>query len=174
MSRHTAKHLHFGAGPNKLPWPWENYDSDIDIRKRLPMSDSSASFILAEHVIEHVEFREGLSFLGECRRVLIRGGVLRLAFPDITRPIDVEAYRASFLEYYDGKLDSIDDVRYSILTDWDHKSCWTQEMAKQVLLAAGFRPVMIKPCGFSSYSELAKVVDRILRSETTALEAVRP
>lgn len=173
MSRHTDRRLHFGAGPIKLPWPWENYDSNIDIRKQLPMSDGSASFILAEHVIEHVEFREGLSFLVECRRVLQRSGILRLAFPDITRSVDVEAYRDNFREHYRRRLVTSVDVRYSILTDWGHKSCWTQEMAKQVLLASGFRHVQVEPCGFSPEPDLAEVVDRIPRSETTAIEARR-
>ncbi len=77
--------LHFGAGPNQLPEPWQNLNAEHDIRKRLKFADESASLILAEHVIEHVPWLQGFGFLQECRRVLEPGGVLRLAFPDVAR-----------------------------------------------------------------------------------------
>ncbi len=57
--------VQFGSGHNLLPG-WDNRDSETDIRKALPFPIASVEFILAEHVIEHVEFREGLEFLREC------------------------------------------------------------------------------------------------------------
>jgi predicted SAM-dependent methyltransferase len=77
--------LHFGAAQNHLPEPWENLDPSHDIRKRLRFGDGTASGIAAEHVIEHVPFLQGLRFMREALRVLEPGGVLRLAFPDVTR-----------------------------------------------------------------------------------------
>jgi len=80
-----ALFLNFGAGPNQLPPPWQNLNAEHDIRKPLRFEDGSAQLILAEHVIEHVQFSQGYGFLYECFRVLAPGGSLRLAFPDVSR-----------------------------------------------------------------------------------------
>jgi hypothetical protein len=78
-------YLHFGAGPNQLPEPWQNLNAEHDIRKRLKFDEGSAVAILAEHVIEHVSWNAGFMFLAECFRVLKPGGVLRVGFPDLSR-----------------------------------------------------------------------------------------
>ena len=36
--------LHLGAGPHRLPSPWENFDSEVDIARPLPFPDLSAEF----------------------------------------------------------------------------------------------------------------------------------
>ncbi len=167
------RRLQFGTGPNVLPAPWENFDQEIDIRRPLPFPDACAQVILAEHVIEHVEFRQGLFFLTECFRVLLPGGILRLAFPDITRDINCDEYRTSFAEQYKRPLPEEHDVWYSILCDWGHKSCWTNHMARRVLLTIGFCRSRPRPCGYTEITEFAGCCDRIPRSETTALEAIK-
>jgi len=167
------RRLHFGCGQNRLPEPWENYDSEVDIRKPLPFPISSAGLILAEHIIEHVSFREGLGFLQECWRVLEPGGVLRLAFPDILQNFALEEYRAWVLKYYNKQINSPEDAWFSILTDWEHQSCWTGAMAVRTLMAVGFDSVNISTPGYTKRVELAGLVDLVYRAETTALEAVR-
>jgi hypothetical protein len=172
--------LNFGCGDNILLPPWENFDIETDIRKPLPMLTASADFILAEHLIEHVEFREGLSFLYECWRVLKVDGVLRLAFPDITREIPLEDFRAGVAKFTNRQLNCPEDVWLSILVDWTHKSCWTLEMAKRVLLAVGFEKVSARDYGYSPHPQLSGVDGHHLlaglalaRAETTVLEATR-
>ena len=173
------RQLQFGSGQNILPPPWENFDLDVNIRSPLPFEIGSAKCILAEHVIEHVTFREGLAFLQECLRVLEIGGVLRLSFPDITRHIKVSEYREGFSKYYSRVMQSEEDVWLSILTDWEHKSCWTAEMAGRVLLAVGFTkgirlPYGISVSGLSSIDGHHLTVGRELAmAETTVFEAVR-
>ncbi len=168
-----TRRLHIGCGQNLLPDPWENLDSEIDIRKPLPFLIGSARFILAEHIIEHVTFREGLAFLQECLRVLEPGGVLRLAFPDITREIPVAGYRDGFISHYNRQINCPEDVWFSILTDWEHQSCWTKDMAVRVLLSVGFDTVTVRRPGHSFYGALQYACDVVPRFETTALEAVR-
>jgi len=74
----------FGCGSNRIPG-WQNHDTDVDITKRLPFRDECASFILAEHVIEHVSGPDGFRFFEECYRILEPGGVLRICVPHLDR-----------------------------------------------------------------------------------------
>ncbi len=174
------KQLHFGCGQNLLLSPWENHDLETDIRKPLPFAIGSAGFILAEHVIEHVDFRSGVSFLRECLRVLEPEGVLRLAFPDITRDIPLEDYRSGFSKHYNRQLNCREDVWLSVLIDWEHQSCWTKDMAERVLVAVGFDRVSARDYGYSPHPELTGIDGHHLsvglalaRAETTVLEATR-
>lgn len=174
------RRLNFGAGQNRLPAPWENFDIETDIRKPLPFPIGHAQFILAEHVIEHVTFSEGLFFLRECMRILQPGGVLRLAFPDITRDIDFETYRKSHSHHYTRQLHSIEDVWNSVAIDWEHQSCWTHDMAHRLLMAVGFHSTTTCYYGASSHRELVQVDGHHLAvgmnlaiEETTVIEAIR-
>src|SRR5262249_7551150 len=76
--------INLGCGGTRLDG-WKNHDSDIDISKKLPFANDSASFIFAEHVVEHIDYYAALDFFCECRRVLAPGGVLRIAVPSIER-----------------------------------------------------------------------------------------
>ncbi len=61
----------------------EKADLKHDLRSPLPYDDSSADYIYNEHFIEHLTVKEGLVFLSDCYRVLKKGGVLRIATPDL-------------------------------------------------------------------------------------------
>jgi predicted SAM-dependent methyltransferase len=83
--------LNLGSGPRGLEKPsWvnvdgfteRNVDHVIDLARRLPFDDDSFDGIFCEHVIEHFDLEQGKAILGECRRVLRPGGVLRVIVPD--------------------------------------------------------------------------------------------
>lgn len=158
--------LNFGPGPNMLPEPWQNLEPDHDIRKRLRFSNDSCAAILAEHVIEHVSFLQGYSFFLEALRVLEPGGILRLAFPDISRFLAagdafgvglrddwVLSERALFYARslakkphgeWSAGLSDAELARHGMLrmlTGWGHQMAWTHESAAGVLLAVGFTSV---------------------------------
>lgn len=164
--------LNFAPGPNMLPEPWQNLEPNHDIRKRLRFGDGTCSQILAEHVIEHVSFLQGYTFLGEVLRVLEPGGTLRLAFPDISRMVSAwrsahspsslpinYALGATALQYAKGLaakpdgawsagLSDADLARHGLLrmlTGWGHQMAWTHESASGVLLALGFSEVLQQP-----------------------------
>lgn len=56
-----------------------------DASKAYPLEDGSMSRVLAEHFIEHLPFPLAAGWLGEMRRVLVRGGVLRISTPDLEK-----------------------------------------------------------------------------------------
>jgi predicted SAM-dependent methyltransferase len=58
----------------------------LDIRRRLPLTDGSVARILAEHVMEHIDFRGDVpAVLRDWYRMLQPGGVARIIVPDAKR-----------------------------------------------------------------------------------------
>jgi predicted SAM-dependent methyltransferase len=94
--RHLS--VNIGSGGKGLPgWvnveimPMADTTLCLDIRRPLPLADGSVARLLAEHVIEHVDFRDELPvMLGDWYRVLEPGGTVRIVVPDAKRYL--EAY----------------------------------------------------------------------------------
>jgi predicted SAM-dependent methyltransferase len=92
LRKQTGLSINLGSGGKGKPG-WVNtdlqayrYDNGlpVDIRKPLPFASGSARRILAEHVIEHIDFHyEVPSVFAECYRVLEKGGVFRVIVPDL-------------------------------------------------------------------------------------------
>ncbi len=83
----NVRKLQLGSGGNILPG-WLNTDTDsrhfyLDISEPFPFADATFDYIFCEHTIEHIHFNSAASMLSECRRILRRGGKLRLATPDL-------------------------------------------------------------------------------------------
>lgn len=190
--------LNFGAGPNQLPPPWQNLTAQHDIRKPLRFEQSSTSFILAEHVIEHAPFSQGFGFLDECRRILKPGGVLRLAFPDVARFLFESPDRwlwSPMAAVYADELErgpngalvrNVEPRERSraaatlLLVGWNHESCWTRAGAAGVLLSLGYSRVTSVRFRESEHAELAGVDGHhrdvgmaLAEMETTVLEATK-
>lgn len=96
----SERHLsvNIGSGGKGLPgWvnieilPMADTTLCLDVRRPLPLADGSVARLLAEHVIEHVDFRDELPvMLSDWYRVLEPGGVARIVVPDAKRYL--EAY----------------------------------------------------------------------------------
>jgi predicted SAM-dependent methyltransferase len=69
---------------------WTNVDFNAadgrvivhDLRRRLPFEDGRFDAVYHSHLLEHFTLKDGRQLIGECRRVLKPGGVLRVAVPD--------------------------------------------------------------------------------------------
>ena len=86
----TGLRVNVGCGPNVVDG-YINIDvvsSDPkvvfwDCRKSLPFDDDSVEVIFSEHVLEHFEYpAQSSTFLRECHRCLVKGGVVRIVVPD--------------------------------------------------------------------------------------------
>ncbi len=80
--------LHIGSGPHHLDgWvnvdnqPYPGVDRVLDVTREFPFED--LSFVFAEHFIEHLDYRDALRLLRDCRRALRDEGVLRLSTPNL-------------------------------------------------------------------------------------------
>jgi SAM-dependent methyltransferase len=56
-----------------------------DVGKGLPFGRATAEVIYSSHLIEHLPRDTAVMLLRECARVLQRGGILRVAVPDLRR-----------------------------------------------------------------------------------------
>jgi SAM-dependent methyltransferase len=151
-----AVRLNFGCGKNRLAG-WRNFDSDVDITKRLPFPDATADFILAEHVVEHVEYRQALAFMRECRRVLKPGGVARFAVPSIEKVwkhADAEYF--AFVKRW-SKQEGLRPAIQALLDCHGHKAPWTESLLLVTAFQAGFNNVTACEPGKSDIADLVGV-----------------
>jgi SAM-dependent methyltransferase len=54
-----------------------------NVSVRIPCTNGSVEVVYSSHMIEHLDRREVKNFLGEVRRILAPGGVVRIAAPDL-------------------------------------------------------------------------------------------
>lgn len=90
---------------------WAAYESGafrriayLDLTRPFPFGDGSIDAVLASHVLEHLTVGEAERCVGEIRRVLRPGGVVRIAVPDLDvvvgeyDPADPDAFLDGLLQ----------------------------------------------------------------------------
>ncbi len=86
----TRSRLNLGCGDHRHP-DWTNVDlapagDDVipcDLRQPLPFPAESFTAAYAAHVVEHLAPIEARRLLGEMRRLLAPGGIVRIVVPDL-------------------------------------------------------------------------------------------
>jgi predicted SAM-dependent methyltransferase len=82
--------INIGCGTTIHP-DWVNLDVapalpgvlKVNIIEGLPFSSEFANVCYSSHVLEHLNKAEAVNLVGECFRVLMRGGVVRFVLPDL-------------------------------------------------------------------------------------------
>jgi SAM-dependent methyltransferase len=102
----------------------------------LPFENDSVDFVYIEHGIEHINQQNVLKFLKEVQRILKVGGVIRIAFPDLTRIrfIDGHAYNEKF-----GNGTTL-GAMIACVTGWEHQSWWNWDLMSDTCMVAGLLP----------------------------------
>ena len=109
--------LNLGCGMRHHP-EWINLDARSDgpevlahdLTTGVPFKDDSFDVVYHSHLLEHLDIVDAETLLRECLRVLVPGGILRLAVPDLEA--SARSYLAS-LEQAEGK-DEVSAARH----DW--------------------------------------------------------
>jgi predicted SAM-dependent methyltransferase len=140
----------------------------LDVRRQLPFADCSARRIFAEHVVEHLEFREEIPHLfAECHRILMPQGVMRIIVPDAERFLEayVSRDRTLWCELgWDLNLLPSDIytpmhvINHIFHQGGEHLFAYDFETLKWALQKGGFQTVLKQKFGVSSDPELA--IDR--------------
>ena len=145
--------IHLGAGGEKIVG-WENYDIEVDMRKRLPFEDNSIDFIMTEHAVEHLYQHDVYKFFVECMRVLKSGGVLRVVIPDIKRTYEnCDEYYKGFVKAYLKTEVTKRIAVEQLIFNFGHLSFWTADSLITTLTIVGFQ-TKIETYNKSSIPEL--------------------
>lgn len=138
---------------------WPDEIVRMDLTKRLVWDDDSVRAIYSSHMVEHLSRGEARHVLGQCRRVLAPGGVLRLVLPNLNAAVkrylgaksagDPAAADAliEFL-YFTPEHDGASRLQQAVvrLLHRPHLWMYDAESLREILSEIGFSPV--SPCGF--------------------------
>jgi len=135
--------IHLGCGKRVMPGfvhidlaDYGHIDYRHDVRTLPMFKDATVSLIYASHIVEHFNADEVVRILQEWRRVLKKGGLLRLAVPDF------EALVRVYTKYKNlalirgplyGKQEAFDADK-----SFCHKMAYNFSSLKTVLEEAGF------------------------------------
>lgn len=180
--RPDIKRLNWGCGDSGQPG-WINSDLkdgpgiDItaDIRHGLPLDSGSLDYIVSIHALPMISYPDLVPALGELRRLLSPGGVLRLGLPDLDRGI--QAYLRRDPDYFLVPDDVVQSYggRFVVHMLWYGYSVtlFTADFIEELLLQAGFRRV--ENCAFretrSCHPDIVELDNR--EQESLFVEAVK-
>ncbi len=72
-----------------------------DLRRGIPFAENTFSVVYHSHFLEHLPRKAARTFLSECHRVLIPGGILRVVVPDLQ--LLVFSYQAAVRDLEQGE-----------------------------------------------------------------------
>ncbi len=194
---HSVKKLHLGSGPVLLEG-WLNADlrprTDrhifLDVTELFPFPDQSLDYIFSEHLIGDLTYPQAGMMLGECHRVLRRGGRLRIGTPSLAKLAElyssnrgdihrryVEWAIEEFVGWADAPLEGL--VINNLFQE--HPFVYDPATLRHVLQRAGFADVVEHPFGCSNDSHFIDVDSHgrvlghpeISRFESVTMEATR-
>jgi SAM-dependent methyltransferase len=151
-----------------------------DATRKLPLADQTADVLYSSHTLEHMDQREALAFLAEAKRVLVPGGVLRIAVPDLfqlTRRYvesrDADAFVASLLLTVPKPRSLRARVVRAFLGDRHHMWMYDGPSLVRLLTAAGFRSAVVQPPGETVIKNPGPLNLRERSHESVYVEALR-
>lgn len=129
------------------------YGADInyDLRRGIPLPDCSVDSIYSSHLLEHMQYKDLLSFLQECRRVLKPDGIFSVCVPDISQYIEAYLNKTYFRDpttfYQPAAVDTgsfIDQVNYVAYMGGEHMYMFDKENLVNTLVRSGFQNVSLR------------------------------
>ena len=91
----------------------------------IPFQDNSFDGVYHSHVLEHFSKQDGEKFISECLRVLKKGGVLRIAIPDL------EMIAKEYLKCLELGMQNPDDVVVKANYEWMMLEMYDQTVRNQ-------------------------------------------
>jgi predicted SAM-dependent methyltransferase len=125
------------------------YFTAVDVRAPLPFDTGCVDWVYAEHLIEHVPPTAAIDWLREVRRVLSRGGLVRLSTPDLRRYVECYLHGGDFFAEHRRRMDAMSGdgpgmpARPSFMVNqifylYGHRWVYDADELRHALRAAGF------------------------------------
>lgn len=152
-----------------------------DAINSIPHRDRSVEIIYTCHMLEHLDRSEARRFLAEARRVLIAGGIIRIAVPDLhfhvesyLREGDADRFVNDIFMATSRKTGLIGKLRYLLVGERHHLWMYDGRSLCHLLTEAGFQNPRIVPSGTTTIPDPGQL-DLAERSpESVFVEAVNP
>ena len=176
-----VRRLNWGCGESPEPG-WINSDTkeapgvlSCDIRDGLPIDSNSLDYAVSIHALPEVPYHDLIPVLGELRRVLKPGGILRLALPDLEK--GVEAYKRDDRSYFlipDSDMESTGGKLVTQLLWYGYsRTVFVRDFVHELLVKAGFtsvRDVEYRQTA-SPFADIVNLDDR--KAESLFVEAMK-
>jgi predicted SAM-dependent methyltransferase len=174
MAKEPVKRLQVGAGGMSLKG-WLNTDIEprpgevfLDAGAVFPFPDNTFKYIYGEQVIEHLTYEQAQVFVRESFRVLVPGGRIRLATPDLL--LLIALFNAEKTPLQKKLLDfqvQANNLPSTPLPEtawfnrinhaWGHQFLYDPQSLKATLEAAGFKSVTQVKLGESDAPDLQNI-----------------
>jgi len=139
-----------------IEWHRRNSIEFADATKRIPLPDNSVSSLYSSHMIEHLSREDAQTFLKEAKRVLKKGGLLRIAIPDLSVSIarynkdkDADKFMDK-IKLSPPPLSSLKDkIKLLVIGYRDHQWMYDGASMSRLLTDMGFKGVTVQESGFT-------------------------
>lgn len=199
LANPETRRLQIGAGETSLQgWlstdisPCSDGIAFLDASKPFPFDDGMFDYVYTEHMIEHLSWDDGLLMLGEIRRILKPGGVVRIATPDLAVLVglhgdDRSAMGEKYVQWITDKFLPNISVYHptfvinNAFRNWGHQFLYDGATIEMAMRWAGFADIKRCSAGESEHADLRGIEshgenvgdEEMGAFETMAYEGVR-
>lgn len=171
--------------------PKNNETAFLDATKTFPLKEESFDYVFSEHMIEHIDFNEGLNMLHECFRILKKGGKIRISTPNMEflialynehKTIEQLKYIEFSKRYFDKTVPLMDTtIINNFFRDWGHKFIHDEKTLRFMLEKSGFENIRVCDLNISedeNFCNLEKhgleITSTFNKLESIVIEAQKP
>jgi predicted SAM-dependent methyltransferase len=147
----------------------------------IPCTNGSVEAVYSSHMIEHLDRREAKDFLGEVRRILVPGGVVRIAAPDLGLLVrnyqalgDADEFISRTHMCQERPHGVAPRFRMAFLGSRHHLWMYDGRSLVKLLSEAGFADVQVMPEGKTLIPDPAGLDLTERAAESVYVEAVQP
>lgn len=131
IRNNEVRKIQIGCGPNLFEG-WLNTDLDcndniayLNAGNRFPIESDTFDFVYSEHLFEHLKVEQQLNMLSESYRILKKGGILRIAMPNIDYLFKVydqpaNAENRDYVEWYVNTMPHLKAVKNLVVGKEEH------------------------------------------------------
>jgi len=161
----------FASVAAQTPIAWAN------ATRRIPLPDSSVDVVYSSHMFEHLDRAAAEAFLDEVRRVLMPGGTVRLAVPDLAilaaeyaSTGDGDRFIARLHLASSRPRTAMAKLRWLLVGDRGHAWMYDAASLMGVLTGREFKDVRVMPAGETAIPEPGELDLREREDETLYVE----
>lgn len=152
-----------------------------NVVRRIPHADESVDLVYSSHMLEHLDPPEARAFLTEVRRVLVPGGILRLAVPDLRGLVhkyiasgDADVFIRSTFLARKRPVTVREKLRWLMVGDREHSWMYDGDSLVKLLATMEFEAPQVVPAGETTMVNPGALDLREREDESVFVETQKP